>query len=152
IATDKVRTAALAHELGIASPFTVVVRTADELGRALDSVSLPVVVKPARSWAAEDRGGSRVQGVVVTRREEARAVAEGFLGKGVATLLQEWIGGRKESVSLLLADGRIAARFAQVAYRTAPPLGGSFVLRESIALPPDTTEQATALVQAMGLE
>jgi predicted ATP-grasp superfamily ATP-dependent carboligase len=55
-------------------------------------------------------------------------------------------------VSFLYANGRIHARFAQWAKRTAPPLGGESVLRQSIAIPADIGEQAEQLVREIGLE
>src|SRR5207248_3934778 len=65
---------------------------------------------------------------------------------------QEWVPGRREAVSLLYAEDRVWARFAQVAHRTLPALGGVSVARESIPLPPDSGEGAERLVRAMGLE
>jgi predicted ATP-grasp superfamily ATP-dependent carboligase len=55
-------------------------------------------------------------------------------------------------VSFLYAKGEIYARFAQWAKRTQPPLGGTSVLRQSIAVPPDTGEQAERLVRELELE
>ena len=55
-------------------------------------------------------------------------------------------------MSLLYAAGRVRARFAQVAQRMFPPLGGSSVLRESIELPVDLLDAAERLVDAAGLE
>ncbi|TMB75671.1 MAG: hypothetical protein E6J48_14840, partial [Chloroflexi bacterium] len=52
----------------------------------------------------------------------------------------------------LYADGQIFARFAQWAKRTVPPLGGQSVLRQSIAVPSDTGDQAERLVREIGLE
>jgi hypothetical protein len=55
-------------------------------------------------------------------------------------------------VSLLFAEDRVWARFAQVAHRMYPPLGGSSVLRESISLPSDIAQAAERLVRSIGLE
>jgi predicted ATP-grasp superfamily ATP-dependent carboligase len=71
---------------------------------------------------------------------------------GGGVVLQEWIRGSRESVSLLWSDGRARARFAQVAQRMFPPLGGSSVVRESIPLPRDLTAYAERLVGAMNFE
>ncbi|PYQ19139.1 MAG: hypothetical protein DMF79_13330, partial [Acidobacteria bacterium] len=43
-------------------------------------------------------------------------------------------------------------RFAQWAKRTQPPLGGTSVLRQSIAVPEDIGEQTVRLVRAIDLE
>jgi predicted ATP-grasp superfamily ATP-dependent carboligase len=44
------------------------------------------------------------------------------------------------------------ARFAQWAKRTQPPLGGTSVFRQSIALPDDITKQSERLVREIELE
>jgi predicted ATP-grasp superfamily ATP-dependent carboligase len=67
-------------------------------------------------------------------------------------LLQQWVGGSREAVSLLCIDGKVHARFAQVARRMLPPLGGSSIVRESIPLPPDLNDAAETLVLAAGLD
>jgi len=53
---------------------------------------------------------------------------------------------------LFYARGRIWARFAQVAHRMYPPLGGASVLRESVPLPLDVLAAAERLVQYIELE
>jgi predicted ATP-grasp superfamily ATP-dependent carboligase len=55
-------------------------------------------------------------------------------------------------VSLIYAEGEIYARFAQWAKRTQPPLGGTSVLRQSIAVPEDIGVQAERLVRELNLE
>jgi predicted ATP-grasp superfamily ATP-dependent carboligase len=66
--------------------------------------------------------------------------------------VQEWLPGAREAVSFIYGGGRFAARFAQRALRMLPPIGGSSILRESIPLPPDATEQAERLVRELDLE
>jgi predicted ATP-grasp superfamily ATP-dependent carboligase len=75
-----------------------------------------------------------------------------MLALGAGVLVQQWLPGAREAIWFIYADGRFAARFAQVAHRMSPPLGGTSVVRESIALPHDTTEFAEALVAAARLE
>jgi len=43
--------------------------------------------------------------------------------------------------------GKMYARFAQWAKRTDPPLGGTIVVRQSIAMPQDVGEQGERLVR-----
>ncbi len=71
---------------------------------------------------------------------------------GGAVLFQEFLSGRRESLSLFSANGEIYARFAFWGKRTTPPLGGIYTLRQAIAFPPDTGEQAERLVREIGLE
>jgi predicted ATP-grasp superfamily ATP-dependent carboligase len=62
------------------------------------------------------------------------------------------LSGRREAVNFLYANGEMYARFAQWARRTQPPLGGTSVYRQSIALPQDIGEQAERLVREIELE
>jgi predicted ATP-grasp superfamily ATP-dependent carboligase len=149
VAVDKERTVALADLLGIARPRTAVVRDPSEVDGALAEIGTPVVVKPSCSWAPS---GRRLRCVGAARRDDAAAAARGMLGAGVAVLLQEWAPGRREAISFVRAGGAFRVRFAQVAHRMAPPIGGGSVVRESIPLPPDATETAEALVDAMELD
>ncbi len=66
--------------------------------------------------------------------------------------MQKWLSGAREAVSLLYADERVWAIFAQRADRMAPLLGGSSVLRTSIPLPPDIGPQSEALIRELSLE
>ena len=152
IAIDKERTLAIARRLGIAVPETVIVRQAGDVPFALRQIGLPAVVKPVESWSWNDEGGVRVGAQVVTTADEAyRVVAELALYER-NTLFQGLLTGRREAVSVLYANGRIHARFAQWAKRTGPPLGGESVLRQSIAVPRDLGEQAERLIREIDLE
>jgi len=149
VAVDKERTVALADRLGVARPRTVVVRDPSELSGALAEIGTPVVLKPSTSWTPS---GRRLRCVGAARRDDAIAAARAMLGAGVPVLLQEWAPGRREAISLVRAGGAFPMRFAQVAHRMAPPIGGGSVVRESIPLPLDATDAAEALVDAMDLD
>jgi predicted ATP-grasp superfamily ATP-dependent carboligase len=71
---------------------------------------------------------------------------------GGTVLLQRFIPGEREAVSLFYVDGQVHARFAQWAKRMQPPLGGTSVFRRSIAVPEDIGAQSERLVRAMNLE
>jgi FAD-dependent urate hydroxylase len=161
IAVEKVRTLAIARELGLRTPRGGSVEAAGEAESVLDEVGLPAVIKPSRSWAEEtapdvegpaDKAGRRLSSSVATNRVEALAAIDAILGDGIAALVQEWLPGDREALSFLYARDRIWARFAQRADRTSPPLGGFSVARESIALPADVTPGAERLVREIGLE
>jgi len=152
IAVNKEQTLAIAKRLGIAVPPSVSVGAADDVSRALKDVGLPAVVKPSESWIGAEGQGTRVVSRLVTTPEEAvRAVSEHTRFGGV-TLFQPFIPGRREAVSFLYANGEVYARFAQWAKRTNPPLGGDSVLRQSIAVPADTGDQAERLVREIDLD
>jgi predicted ATP-grasp superfamily ATP-dependent carboligase len=152
LAIDKSRTLALAAELGIPAPRTVLVGEPREIHDAAGEVGFPAVVKPVRSWVDGNGGGTRLVSALVVDENEGRAAAERAAEAGGSVVLQEWVSGSREAVSLLTAAGRVQARFAQVAHRMFPPLGGSSVLRESIEPPPDLLAAAERLVAAAGLE
>jgi predicted ATP-grasp superfamily ATP-dependent carboligase len=99
-----------------------------------------------------EAGGARLGPRLAVDQVEALAAVSLVEQSGGVAILQQWIGGRREAVSVFRAGGRVVARFAQVAYRMVPPLGGSSVVRESIPLPADLTTAADALATASGLE
>jgi predicted ATP-grasp superfamily ATP-dependent carboligase len=152
IAIDKTRTLDLAASLGIGVPRSVRPDRIEDLRSAIRDVGLPAVVKPTRSWVDGPSGGARLISTVVVSLAEAQATGERAFAAGGSVVLQELVTGSREAVSLVSADGRVCARFAQVAHRMWPPLGGSSVLRESIPLPHDLVEAAEALVDAAGLD
>jgi predicted ATP-grasp superfamily ATP-dependent carboligase len=152
IAVSKERTLALAQRLGIPVPVSVPI---PDSGASLEPgrrTGFPAVVKPVQSWVQSSNGGRRLGSVVVADADEARRATEAAVRAGGHVLLQQWVRGSRESVMLVCVDGRVRARFAQLARRMLPPLGGSSIVRESIPLPRDLTEAAEALVVAAGLD
>jgi predicted ATP-grasp superfamily ATP-dependent carboligase len=152
IAVSKERTLALAHRLGIPIPMSVPIRHPDEAREAGARTGFPAVIKPVQSWVRSPAGARRLSSVIVVDADEARLAMEEANRVGGQVVLQQWLRGSREAVSLLCVDGQIRARFAQLAHRMLPPLGGSSIVRESIPLPPDLTEAAETLVRAAGLE
>ncbi|MFL5627059.1 MAG: hypothetical protein ACJ788_15875, partial [Ktedonobacteraceae bacterium] len=152
IAINKEQTLEIASQLGLGIPRGVTVRDVSEVGMALREIGLPAVVKPTESWLAGEQHRIRVVSQLVTTPDEARRAVEELTCFGGAVLFQQFLSGRRESVSLFYANGEIYARFAQQVERTDPPLGGTIVLRQSIALPPDTSQQAERLVRHIELE
>ncbi len=152
IAISKEHTLAIARQLGLGVPRAVSVAAVSEVAAALHEIGLPAVVKPVESWAWDGHQGSRIVSQLVTTPEEARRAVEELTRFGGTTLFQEFLPGRRESLSLFCANGEVYARFAFWGKRTNPPLGGTYTLRQAIAFPPDTGEQAERLVRAIGLE
>jgi predicted ATP-grasp superfamily ATP-dependent carboligase len=152
VAVSKERTLALAERLGIPVPVSVPIGDRDGAQAAGDRTGFPAVVKPVQSWVRSSDGGRRLGCVVVADAGEARLVADEAERAGGRVLLQQWLRGSREAVSMVCVDGRVRARFAQVARRMLPPLGGSSIVRESIPLPRDLTDAAEALVVAGGLD
>lgn len=150
IANDKGRTLKVAARLGIDQPCTVQIHDPDQLPSVLAGLGLPVVLKPTSSWAG--RAGVRLNAAVAVDVQEARELAAGFLAAGAGVLAQQWLPGRREGVSLLLAGGEVRACFAHLEHRTTPLLGGASVVRESIPVPADLYRLSVDLVTAIGLD
>jgi predicted ATP-grasp superfamily ATP-dependent carboligase len=152
IAINKEQTLEIARRLGLGVPYGVVVREVSEVKAALHEIGLPAVIKPVESWLWNGQQGIRVVSRLVITPDEACRAVEELTCSGGAVLFQQFLPGRRESLSFLYANGEIYARFAQGVKRTHPPLGGTIVLRQSIALPPDTVEQGERLVREIELE
>jgi predicted ATP-grasp superfamily ATP-dependent carboligase len=152
IATNKERTLEVARYLGLSVPRSVTIYAENEVQAALQEVGLPAVLKPVVSWAWGTKYGVGFAPELITTVDEARRVAATCSQFGVAMLLQEYLSGRREAISFLYAHGRFYARFAQWARRTMPPLGGTSIVRQSIAFPDDSGVQAEHLVSEIGLE
>jgi glutathione synthase/RimK-type ligase-like ATP-grasp enzyme len=152
VANDKERTLAVAHQLGIAGPRTVSILGADDVRAAVAEVGLPAVIKPTESWSRRAATSVRVITRSVVTETEACDYVDELHRLGSSAIVQQWVGGRRESVNLLYAGGQVRAAIAQVAYRTAPVLGGVSVVRETIPMPPELWVPAVSLTQALGLE
>jgi predicted ATP-grasp superfamily ATP-dependent carboligase len=150
IANDKERTLAIADHLGIEHPKTMRIDRIADVGPLLAEVGLPVVLKPTMSWAS--RSDQRLQAVEVVDEAEAVAAVRRFVDAGAGVLAQQWVGGRREGVSLFVVGDEVRASFAHVEHRTTPALGGASVVRESIPMPPDLYEPSVQLATALGLE
>jgi predicted ATP-grasp superfamily ATP-dependent carboligase len=109
------------------------------------------VIKPQQSWVEQENVRRRLISEVAADHREAHTVAERALAAGIPVVVQEWLPGAREQVWLLYADGRFWARFAQVAHRMFPILGGASVLRESIPPAPELVNPAEALIAGAGL-
>lgn len=152
VATSKERTLARAAELGIRIPRTVAVTDVSDVGSAAEELGFPLVVKPTESWVSFGPRGTRLTSRVVVTRDEAAREVESMHELGSQVIMQEWLSGNREAVSLFRAQGRIWARFAQLATRMHPPLGGCSVARVSIPLPSDITAASELLVDAIDLD
>ena len=153
LALDKARTLEVASDAAIACPRSIVVATSSGTDAAVEEIGLPAVVKPTRSWVHGATGaGRRMSGHAVLSGGEAREAVSQIVDNGGVALVQEWVSGRREAVSVFAAGGRRVGEFAQVAHRTLPVLGGSSVVRESIPMPPDLRAAAWQLFEAIGLD
>ena len=152
MANDKQRTLAIADELGIPHPRTVPIDRVEDASAALAEVGVPAVIKPVQSWVSNSDLATRVISEAVLNESEALAYVERLHEVGSTAVAQQLVTGPREAVSVFYAKGRVWAKFAQVAHRTTPALGGVSVVRESIPMPADLESAALALVHALDLE
>jgi len=150
IAVNKEQTLQVAKQLGVGIPRSVSVEGVSEVGAAVHEVGLPAVVKPVESWVQNEH--RRVICQLVTTLEEAQRAVEVLTCFGGRVLFQQLLSGKRESLSFFCANGQVHARFAQWAKRTSPPLGGTNVVRQSIAIPEDIGKQAERLIREIELE
>ena len=153
-AINKELTLAVARDLGLGIPRGLAVSSVQDVPAALHEIGLPAVIKPVESWLWSENQdhGARFASRLVTTADEARQAVEELTRLGGTTLFQQFLTGRREAISVMYANHQVYASFAQWAKRTEPPLGGTSVLRQSIALPEDTGEQAERLIREMDLE
>jgi predicted ATP-grasp superfamily ATP-dependent carboligase len=152
IAVSKARTLELAAGLGLRAPRSIALREHDDVAAVVRELGLPAVIKPAESWVVQGGAGTRLSTHSVATVAEARQRADEVFSAGGEALVQEWLPGRREAVSLFYADGRFWARMAQASHRDWPLLGGVSVLCETIPLDAEITTGAERLVEAMNLE
>jgi predicted ATP-grasp superfamily ATP-dependent carboligase len=150
VANDKDRTLEVARCLGIEQPRTMRVNSVQDVPAVLGEFAFPFVLKPTSSWT--QRSAGRLHAAEVISEAEAVGLTRAFLDAGAGVLAQEWVGGRREGVTLFLADGDVLASFAHVEHRTVPTLGGASVVWEGVPMPADIYESSVRLVTALGLQ
>jgi len=152
IANDKQRTLQVATSLGIPSPRTVPVDRPEDIFAALAEVGYPAVIKPIHSWVHRGMSSARAVSEVVINQSEAVDYLMRLQDMGGSAIVQQWVGGSREAVTVFFANGRVWGEFAQIAHRMTPVLGGISVVRESIPMPPELRSAAVRLVEALDLE
>jgi predicted ATP-grasp superfamily ATP-dependent carboligase len=150
IANDKSLTLEVATRLDIAYPKSVQVAGVEDLRAAEAQFGYPFVLKPTMSWTGE--AADRVFPVDVINEAEATEVTTRFLATGCGVLAQQWARGRREGVTLLMADGKVLGMCGAAAHRAVPLLGGVSVMRESIVVPADILDASVSLVRSIGLD
>lgn len=150
IANDKDRTLAVAQSLAIDYPKTVRISGVDDLRALGPSFQFPFVLKPTISFS--HLTPDRLHVVEVVNEAEAISAIQTYQSAGAGVLAQQWASGRREGISLFIADGEVRAACAHVAHRTSPALGGASVLRESVPILDEIYGPAVRLVTAIGVQ
>jgi predicted ATP-grasp superfamily ATP-dependent carboligase len=150
IANDKTRTLEVADKLGIPYPKSVPVAGVEDLRAAEAQFGYPMVIKPTMSWTAQ--GSERVAPVEAMNEAEGLQATNRFLATGCEVIAQQLATGRRESISLFIANGEMLAYCGCTAHRTTPPLGGVSAMRESIPVSAELLDMSVNLATAIGME
>jgi predicted ATP-grasp superfamily ATP-dependent carboligase len=149
-AADKAFVIALAQDLGIPVPRTLVATSAAHGIAAAPELGFPVVMKPSRSRVRTDAGWVSTGVAYATDAASLRSALERLPQAVFPVLLQERIEGPGVGVFAAVDRGRTVALFAHRRLREKPPSGGVSVLCESAAVDPVAAEHASRLLNRIG--
>lgn len=148
VALDKDRTLALAARLGIAAPRSVQIADPAVLDQASQSLSLPLVLKPARSIGTDGIERRQLSVTYAFSPRELHDKAEHFLRYG-PLLLQEYVGGVGVGIELIADRGEVVFAFQHLRLHEVPLTGGGSSLRKSVAVEPELLEASRKLMAAL---
>jgi len=148
VALDKDRTLALAASLGIPAPRSQQIDDLAALDQASQNVSMPVVLKPARSIGADGAERRQLSVAYAFTPRELKDKAEHFLRYG-PLLLQEYVGGIGVGIELIADRGEVVFAFQHQRLHEVPLTGGGSSLRKSVAVEPELLEASRKLMAAL---
>lgn len=148
VALDKDRTLALAARLGIPAPRSQQIADLEALEQASQNVSMPVVLKPARSIGADGAERRQLSVAYAFTTRELKDKAEHFLRYG-PLLLQEYVGGIGVGIELIADRGEVVFAFQHQRLHEVPLTGGGSSLRKSVAVEPELLEASRKLMAAL---
>jgi predicted ATP-grasp superfamily ATP-dependent carboligase len=149
--TDKQRLLEEAALLGIAIPAQQIIPDRAALGSIdVNSLTYPVVLKPARSVGTFNGGRAKVAVSYARDADELIRAVRTASPAAFPLLVQQRIVGPGTGIFLLLWDGEQRAAFAHRRLCEKPPSGGVSVYRESIPLDVDLLERSRALLDCFG--
>jgi predicted ATP-grasp superfamily ATP-dependent carboligase len=149
VVTNKLKTLELAARLGVPTPRTYLVHTAEEACERGSDLSWPVVLKPQASRLYRKQAG--IEAFTVCYAENLAQLSEQmrrFEGR-CAVLLQDYCAGVGQGVELLMHQGRPLAAFQHKRLREIPINGGASAFRESVPLDPELYRHAVRLLEAL---
>jgi predicted ATP-grasp superfamily ATP-dependent carboligase len=150
-ACSKDHTTNLARSLGIPVPRTWTLGADPvEVRQLSEELPYPVVLKPAMSHEAGDRG-VRSTGAPAYAMNPAAFLAawRAMSGRARTILVQEFVTGSGAGYFALVRHGRPIVEFAHRRIRDVRPTGSGSALRESVALDPVMREASRRLLAAL---
>ena len=147
---DKKYTYALADELEIDSPLTVVPKRLDEVIEYANNVNFPCIVKPCKSHLYYEKFKTKM--VKVYNKDDLIAEYHKAENAGTEVLLQEFIPGDDSqgiNYNSYFCDGKPLVEFTAWKRRLAPPeIGLPRVVKSSYI--PEVIEPGRKIIQALG--
>lgn len=140
-----------AAQLGVRTPAQRVIEnvtTCDSVD--LEELQYPIVIKPARSVAANGNGHAKFTVFYAVDANTLRRKIRSMPPAAFPLLLQQRIVGPGVGVFLLLWEGELLAQFAHKRLCEKPPSGGVSVYRESVGLDAKLLDQSRALLEHFG--
>lgn len=148
IAFDKEKTRALAHELGVPVPASVLVKAGDESWAQRDFGDFPRYIKPVQSKIWNQGVGHSLVPELIRDQESFGKVMQRFLCYG-AVQVQSYVQGRGVGIEVLCDHGEVVLAFAHLRLHEYPLTGGRSTYRQAIALPADLLESSKKLMAAL---
>lgn len=149
-AFDKLKTLELARSLGVNIPKTYKIENQEDLGRVVDRLAYPLVVKPRRSCTWVNGVGVKGTVKIVGNASELKdACHSHWRATGEWPLIQEYVDGEEFGVFYFYNQGKPVTWFAHKRLRSLSPYGGASCLRESIKMPEDLDRDARKLLDAL---
>lgn len=145
---DKAETFKLAERLGIATPRSVYLSEIGQVEGLGDTLSYPVVVKPARSIAAQE-GGYAKRNVSYAADKAAlfRQCEQSLLHSPI--ILQSYFQGMGAGIELIARDGEMLYSFQHIRLHEVPLTGGGSSFRVSAELEPVLLQASRKLIRAL---
>jgi D-aspartate ligase len=151
---DKSRTYELANAHGIATPSTILLRTAADAAHIADGLSYPCMLKPRHSHLFRLRADSNVKGLLVGDSAELCAEIERLESVGVEMLVTEVIRGHSDEFvsyySYIDEQGKPLLRLTKRKMRQFPPGFGTGTYHATNH-DPEVAELGRRFFEAIGL-
>jgi predicted ATP-grasp superfamily ATP-dependent carboligase len=147
---DKKHTYALAEEIGVPAPKTMVPRSVDDVEMFDQTAQYPCLVKPTQVHQYFDAFGIKM--VKVSNFDQMLAEYQRAADAGIEVMLQEWIPGEDSdgvSYHAYFWDDQALVEFTAQQLRNAPPEIGSPRLMMSKHIP-EVIEPGRKIIQALG--
>ncbi len=148
IVLDKDKTLALAENLGIPAPKSVLIERMEDIAANLAILKLPLVIKPSRSIGADAAGRKQLSVEYAFSARELETKAERFLHYG-PVLLQEYFAGEGVGIELIARHGEIEFAFQHLRLHEVPLTGGGSSLRMSVPIEPELLDASQKLMRAL---